>query len=458
MTKNLFLDLGSLDVGGWYKHPGIHERWQDLGAGLIMTIAKQHGQPFDCIALPGLHSWAEFRHMVKGYDMLAMNVRNWRMANAVKAARVAKSTNPNIKIIVGGFHTSVCLDEVEAVEDFDYIITGQADVAWGNYLDNGFPQRVMVGDVPPFGNLDDVPFIDREVFPHVQYATQTDPWPLDGYCGWGPGPRVAATLTSRGCPFTCQFCYPAARIHYKQIRRRSVRNVIDELKMIDQRWGPINSVVFHDDEFFMQPRWLEQFHEAYQRETPKWSFWGAGRADMILKFPDIFKALVLDCNWHSVSIGLESGSDRVLNILGKGTTRAINDEAIDLVNGLGDRMEAKGETPVKVFANLMLAIPGEEREEAFETLRMARRIKRVIPSFAWYTPTRGNAMGDKLRAEGKALNNIAERFPGPPKVLGVDYQFYSDLMYGGVYNQEVGFNVPQFISGQGGDGGVHEGR
>jgi radical SAM superfamily enzyme YgiQ (UPF0313 family) len=454
-VKSLFLDLGSTDVGGWYQGAGIHERWQDLGAGQLLTQAEQGGHHFDCVALPGLHSWAELRMVVKGYDLLAMNVRNWRFENAVRAARIAKSANPNIRVWTGGFHATVALDEMEPVEHFDLIVRGQADRLWPKLLADRPTARVMEGDAAPYLPLDDIPWIDRTLWPRVPYPHQADPWPLDGYCGWTPGPKIATLQTARGCPFTCKFCWPTEKMHYGGCRRRSVGNVIGELKMVDQRWGPINSVVFHDAEFLMGKPWLEEFCDRYPRETPGWPFWAAGRADMIARWPDLVSALVKEANWAAVSIGFESGSDRVLQILGKGTTRAQNDYAIDLMNRLGDEMVAEGRAPVKVFANLMQAIPGEEPEDAIETLRMAGRLKRGIPSFAWFTPSRGNALGEEIRAAGRALNNDSVRFPGRAKVAGVDYQFYVDLM-NGRYDREVGFSVQRMMAAQGGAGWERE--
>jgi radical SAM superfamily enzyme YgiQ (UPF0313 family) len=86
----------------------------------------------------------------------------------------------------------------------------------------------------------------------------------------------------------------------------------------------------------------------------------------------------------------------------------------------------------------MLGIPGESSEDAFKTMRMLKRMKRVYPSISYYAPYPGSALGFQLIAEGKSLMSKENyhRFPGDEKVKGVDYAFYRDLL-AGVYDAEV---------------------
>ena len=68
----------------------------------------------------------------------------------------------------------------------------------------------------------------------------------------------------------------------------------------------------------------------------------------------------------TVSVGFESGSDRVLKILNKECT-------VEFLNRVGDDLERAGKPAPVFWANIMLAIPGETREDAFKTMRMDRR-------------------------------------------------------------------------------------
>src|SRR4029453_13639404 len=221
--------------------------------------------------------------------------------------------------------------------------------------------------------------------------------------------------------------------------RRSVDLVIDELNMLDEKHGPVGSVVIHDSMFFQNPSWLKEWIEKYPRRARKlWPYWAAARADTVRQWPDLFEGLVRETNWTTVSIGFESGSDRVLQLLNKECTEEDNYFAIDLLNKIGDDMERQGKKPPVFWSNIMLAIPGETREDAFKTMRMLKYMRRGMPSISFYAPYPGSALGNQLIAEGKSLmtKENYHRFPDDEKLKGIDYQFYRELL-AGKYESEV---------------------
>jgi radical SAM superfamily enzyme YgiQ (UPF0313 family) len=221
--------------------------------------------------------------------------------------------------------------------------------------------------------------------------------------------------------------------------RRPVEMVIEELNHLDETYGPIGSVVIHDSMFFQNPSWLWEWVEKYPRFANRaWPYWAAARSDTVRQWPDLFEALIRETNWMTVSIGFESGSDRILRLLNKECTEEDNDFAIDLLNRIGDDLEREGRAAPVFWANIMLGIPGETHEDAFKTMRMLKSMRRVMPSIAFYAPYPGSALGYQLIAEGKSLmtKDNYHRFPDDEKVKGIDYQFYKELL-AGKYDDEV---------------------
>jgi radical SAM superfamily enzyme YgiQ (UPF0313 family) len=221
--------------------------------------------------------------------------------------------------------------------------------------------------------------------------------------------------------------------------RKSVDKVIDELNYLDETHGPLGSVIIHDSMFFQQPAWLEEWLEKYPRRANKvWPYWAAARSDTVRRWPDLFESLIKETNWNTVSIGFESGSDRVLKMLNKGCTVEDNAFTIDLLNRIGDEYVAQGKEPPKFWANIILAIPGETPEDAFDTVRMMYKMKYYYHALASFAPYPGSALGNQLIAEGKSLmsSDNYHRYPGSKKVAGVDYDFY-ERMAAGHYNQEI---------------------
>jgi anaerobic magnesium-protoporphyrin IX monomethyl ester cyclase len=438
--RRLWLDLGEL--GDLVRPSGPHEQWQDHGLGLLRTILHEASLPTELASTRACTTWDQVAQALKGYDVLLMNVRSYTFPLAVRAAQLFKEANPQGVVVVGGMHAAVALDEMLAVPEFDRIVEGPGE---GAIVD-------LVRDPQAFGrvvagvgarSMAEWPVIDRTLWPRPasRRLARTFPWPLEPACGWGP-PPVATMLTSRVCPWNCVFCNESAFI--PSMQRRPVDAVIDELNMLDERFGPLGSVVIHDSMFFQNPHWLREWIEKYPRRANKiWPYWAAGRSDTVRQWPDLFEALVRETNWSTVSIGFESGSDPVLRILNKGCTEDDNDFTIDLLNRIGDDMEREGKSAPVFWANLILATPGETRADAVKTMRMVRRMKRVMPSYSFYAPYPGSVLGYQLIAEGKSLMDATNyhRFPHDEKLKGVDYAFYRDLL-AGRYEAEVSRGLP----------------
>ncbi|HJW83548.1 MAG TPA: radical SAM protein [Anaerolineae bacterium] len=433
--KRLWLDLG--DLGDLVNPAGPHEQWQDHGLGLLRTILHQHEVMTDLASTRACTSWDEVRRKLRGYDALIINVRSYTFPVAYRAARIFKEENPAGIVLTGGMHATVALDEMTAIPEFDRICQGPGENVIVDLVRNpdAFPRVIMGAGAK---SMAEWPMTDRTLWPRPasRKLARKFNWPLEPECGWGP-PAVATILTSRVCPWQCVFCNENSYI--ANMGRRPVEMVIEELNTLDRRHGPIGSVVINDSMFFQNPTWLEEWLDKSPRLARQaWPYWAAGRADTVRQWPELFEALVRKTNWNTVSIGFESGSDRVLRILNKECTEEDNYFTIDLLTRIGDDMEREGEKPPVFWSNIMLGIPGETREDAFKTMRMVKYTKRIMPSIAFYAPYPGSALGHQLIAEGRSLmtKENYHRFPDDEKVKGIDYPFYRELL-AGKYDAEV---------------------
>jgi radical SAM superfamily enzyme YgiQ (UPF0313 family) len=175
-----------------------------------------------------------------------------------------------------------------------------------------------------------------------------------------------------------------------------------------------------------------------------WPYWAAGRSDTVRQWPELFEALIRETNWATVSIGFESGSDRVLRILNKECSEEDNYFTIDLLDRIADDLERQGKPTPVFWSNIMLGIPGETRDDAYKTMRMLKYMRRNLPSISFYAPYPGSALGHQLIAEGKSLmtKENYHRFPDDEKVKGIDYQFYRELL-AGKFDGEVNRGLPE---------------
>lgn len=447
-TKRLWLDLG--DLGDLVNPSGPHEQWQDHGLGLLRTILHNNGVMTDLISTRACTSWDQVRKKLQGYEMLIMNVRSYTYPIAYRSAKLFKEVNPNGLVITGGMHATVALDEMTSVAEFDKICQGPGESIIVDLIRDpqAFP-RVILGQGAK--SMADWPMIDRTLWPKPASwkLRRKFNWPLEPECGWGP-PAVATMLTSRVCPWQCVFCNENSYI--PNMGRRPVELVIEELNYLDKKYGPVGSVVIHDSMFFQNPTWLEEWIEKYPRKANKtWPYWAAARSDTVRQWPHLFEALIRETNWRTVSIGFESGSDRVLRITNKECTEEDNYFTIGLLNRIADDLERQGRPAPVFWSNIMLAIPGETREDAFKTMRMVKYMRRAMQSISFYAPYPGSVLGHQLIAEGKSLmtKENYHRFPDDEKVKGIDYQFYRELL-AGKYDEEINRGLQTSAQGKSG--------
>ncbi|MCG3209084.1 MAG: hypothetical protein FOGNACKC_02703 [Anaerolineae bacterium] len=442
----LWLDLG--DLGDLVHPDGPHEQWQDHGLGLLRTILHNNGIQTDLLSTRAVTNWGQLQKQLQGYQTMIMNVRSYTFPVANKAAQLFKEVNPNGIVMAGGMHATVALDEMVAIPEFDRIVQGPGENTIVDLVKDPLAfERVTVGIGAK--TMADWPMINRELWPqpHRRLRKKFN-WPLEPECGWGPAP-VATIITSRVCPWQCVFCNEASYI--PNMGRRPVEMVIEELNYLDNKYG-VGSVVIHDSMFFQNPHWLEEWVEKYPRKANKvWPYWAAGRSDTIRQWPHLFEALVRETNWNTISIGFESGSDRILKLLNKECSEDDNYFSIQLLNRIGDEMRAQGKEPPRFWANIMLGIPGETSEDAFKTMRMLKSMKYVFPSISYYAPYPGSALGYQLIAEGKSLmsKDNYHRYPDDEKVKGVNYQFYRELL-AGKYDGEINRGLDEYARSKSG--------
>jgi radical SAM superfamily enzyme YgiQ (UPF0313 family) len=393
----------SLDDEGSYIHHGLAS---------IAASAKERGHRIDLLDLRRLSGWDDFADRVAASDagVFGLTMNSLDSALVVRCARLIRRRAPEARIVVGGIHPSVMTDDVAQHDCFDHIVTGEGEITFSDLLESverseTFPR--IVRGTPP--DLETLPFVDRDLF-----EAREDPR-MPGF----ESPFVTV-IAGRGCVYNCSFCQPAERILFgAKVRRRSVANLMRELEELRARYA-FRSLMIHDDCLTEDAAWVAGFTEAYRAGGFTAPFICQSRADFICRRPDLMKRL-RDAGLDSLIIGFESGNQRVLNFLRKGTKVAQSFEAARICRELG----------IRVWANYMLGIPTETKEEVMETVRMIRAIRPDHCSPAFFTPHPGSHLFDYCRERNLSL--IADpsdyrRSPRGAKIAGVDYDFLDQAL------------------------------
>lgn len=163
-------------------------------------------------------------------------------------------------------------------------------------------------------------------------------------------------MTQRGCPFSCNFCiesvYQDMFGKKNSLRRRSVDVVIEELVAAKRRLG-ITHVMFYDDVFTVNPRWLQEFAPRYKAEVglPFWCY----TYPTTTRREDIL--LLKDAGLASITMGIQSGSEAMLHQFHRPVPRA---KAIETARLLAD-------CGVETYFDLITKVHFEREEDCRAT-------------------------------------------------------------------------------------------
>jgi radical SAM superfamily enzyme YgiQ (UPF0313 family) len=398
---------------------GMDSGWISHGLAILSAVAKEQGFDVDLVDLRALKGWEHFREeLVKrqpavcGLTMMSVDFNP-----VMQCVDIIKEVNPAMVTVVGGPHPTLVTAEVLANEKIDYLITHEGEIAFPRLLAaveaGKRPVERLIRGEPP--DLDSLPFSDHDFF--------LKEWRRWGYALDSPEapfvpelpPPFVTIIAGRGCIYNCSYCQPAERILFGQgVRRRSVGNVIGELKHLRDKYH-FASFMFHDDTLTEDQEWVSEFCRVYKAEGFTQPFFCQSRADIIVKHEDMVQ-LMAQAGLRGYFIGFESGSDRVLRFIRKGTTRAQNLEAARICRKYG----------VAVWANYMLGLPTETEEEIKETISMLKEIDPDYYSPAFYTPHPGSDLYDYCQEHGLSLitdHDSYRRNPEEVKIKGHDYQF-----------------------------------
>jgi len=163
--------------------------------------------------------------------------------------------------------------------------------------------------------------------------------------------------TTRGCPYHCNWC--AKPIWGQRYHARSPENVVAELAWLKRTYAP-DHIAFADDILGLKPGWLQRFAELIEQHDARVPFKSLHRVDLLLKADTV--AALARAGAKTVWVGAESGSQKVLDAMDKGTR-------VEQIYEAASRLHAAG---IEVCFFLQFGYPGETREDIERTLRMVR--------------------------------------------------------------------------------------
>lgn len=428
---------------GWewdIMHPDI-----PLGVAYVAGMLREHGKEVQVHDLSFDKSLDSFKEVILQYkpDIIGIEVLSVNVENTFKLAKIIKEIDDKIIVAVGGPHPSFMPDEMLANKNIDIAVKGEGEITFLELLEkfessepidsvNGiaFKKNGKIKLNPgrePMQDLDKLPFPARDLLPYKLYFQQPTIEPMQS-----PGVNI---VTSRGCPFDCNFCQPISKnIFGLKHRRRSANNIIKELAMLKKEYN-LRSFTIVDDLFVMDEEYIITFCRKLLESNLNLKWRCNSRVNTInaKKLKWMKKSGCI-----AIIFGVESGSQRMLDLMNKKIK----------VGQIKTAFKLCKEAEISAMANILMGYPGETTESLKDTVKIIKEIQPEMLSVNIASPMPGTRLYDTVKAEGK-LNvsqyaNFNRDFPDGIKLDNLTYediQHYRKLAFNEFYKSIF----PRFI-------------
>lgn len=329
-----------------------------------------------------------------GPDLLGLSLtsRQWQRARRLVAAIRAVVDVP---VVAGGLQPTFSPEVVLDSPGFDYVCLGEGEAAFHDLvealesgeqsIDRAIPNIwVRGGERPPLRSpiepLDRIPLMARDMLDEP--------------------PGVVHMTTQRGCPFPCTYC--AAR-NFNQLyrdvgeygRRRSHESVLRELSELDAA-GRLNYVIFLDDTFTIQRRWVEEFCRLYAAQCGK-PFSLHARVETV---DEAMLDALAAAGCRHITYGIESGSYRIRRDVMR---RPVRNQRFREV------FRWTRQAGIMVTANYMLGLPEETRADLDQTYALAEELDAFDFGYFVFYPYPGTHLFQHCQERGYLPENFDEQ-------------------------------------------------
>ncbi len=390
-------------------------RFPPLGLGYVAAALRSHCvdvELVDCTFLTMQQSIDKIRlskpQIVGIYSMFSMKKTSMEIARRVRSS---------CELLVAGGPLPT-LDPTDFLDVFDVVCVGEGEETIADLVDayeKGLPlstvkgiaykEQGMVRHAQPRGfaqDLDILAFPTRDLFDNDAYKR---------YYLRRFGYSTTPLISSRGCPFSCDFC--SRPVFGTSFRSRSPENIVAEVEEI-AKLG-YDRVWFADDCFTLKPEHVQSVCDLLVQRRVEIGWECLSRADTLNV--EVARSMK-QAGCVRVFFGIESGNDGVLGLMNKRITTQQARRAVYTAKEAG----------LQVGAFFIVGYPGETDSTVLDTVRFASGLPLDYLSFTMPYPIPGTALHERVKDNGSALVEDWEE----PKNWGL---IRHKLLYGSSFSE-----------------------
>lgn len=334
-------------------------------------------------------------------DIIGIQIFTFHVSIIKDYLRLIKNILPNSKILLGGPHPSCSPFNIfDFFPEIDWAFKGEAEVGLSRLLD------YLASDQINEKNLSEIPGLiwkkDKKTIINSQIFVddldkfgmpswdliRPDKYPLSPHGSFFKNYPIAPIIITRGCPFSCTYC-AGHLVSGKKIRFRGLDNVIEEIKTLYHKYG-IREIHIEDDNFTFNHELVFDFCKKLKENNLNitWTCPNGVRLDTLTK--ELLTAMK-DAGLYSISVGIESGSERILRDMKKNLTKEKIKEKIDLIRKCG----------LEVSGFFIIGYPTEKKEDIMETINFALDLDLERAGFFIFKPFPGTEATRQLFEKGE---------------------------------------------------------
>ena len=358
-------------IGDRGAHPDIFMSVLYLG-----TALKNAGHDVKIIDAQIEDTATALKHMIKKSDVIGFSVMTTQLKDAIRLSDMVKENDSSVPVIWGGVHPTFFPQQTVSDKSVDYVIYGEgentlvemveylsgkgklSEIKGISYLKNGKPH---ITESRPFLDL-------NSLSPPAWDLLNMEKYVHDFSIGKENYGKLLPVHSGRGCVHRCAFCINA--LNKRRWRPLTTEKIINEIKILKDKYD-INYIKFVDENFFTDRHRVEEFCKDMIKENLDIRWHATGKASYFNKkhMNDRLLKLAKKSGCAVISMGIESGSQKMLNYMKKDITIADTIRAVRTCEKFG----------IKSITSFMMGLPHETRDDLLKTLDMIKKIKKISP-------------------------------------------------------------------------------
>lgn len=368
--------------------------WAPLTLAIIAAVLRDAGFTVslqDC-SNDGI-SFQRLEHIIQDFrpNLVIVNTSTPSISGDLKVANLTKEIDENIKTAFFGIHVTALSEEVfKENSNVEFIVQGEPEYTFRDLalaLRDGRPISEVKGLIYRVDNE----IIHNEKRPFIENLDEL-PYPawdlvnIDTYRLPIINRPFLLVLIGRGCPYSCKFC-AAWAFYGKKLRRRSWQRIVDEIKYVRKKYNVNDFLFWSENSISSERQHIYEISQGLAKEVPGIKWVCNGRVDVVDE--ELLEAMKKAGCWM-IGYGVESGTQRILDLMEKNITIKDIEKAVELTKKVG----------IGVTTHVIVGYPEETKGDILNTMKLLKKLDPDYIQVYCCTPVPGSPLYDESKKFG----------------------------------------------------------